>query len=182
MYAYTFQFSFNTSKKGIFFQTKQSIWVKSKMSAHFTIFLTLAFAMYMNSRIVVARSVALNPSEILKDMEEERLFNRLGYDNDYQRYMQGYPYGTELEQAPPMPGYNQLSFEKFTHNGEQIHNNLDEQDTLDEERPEPLPNPAMQMGERRVELKKSGPQYHMTICHFKVCNMGRKRDTQHQLY
>lgn len=73
--------------------------------------------------------------------------------------MQGYPYGTELEQAPPMPGYNQLSFEKFTHNGEQIHNNLDEQDTLDEEQPEPLPVPQMQTGGKRVEFKKSGPQY-----------------------
>lgn len=47
------------------------------MSACFTIFLTIAFAMFMNSRIIVARSVALNPNEILKDMEEERLFNRL---------------------------------------------------------------------------------------------------------
>lgn len=46
------------------------------MSAHLTIVLTIAFATILNARIVVGRS-AYYPLEAIKDMEAERLANRM---------------------------------------------------------------------------------------------------------
>jgi len=150
------------------------------MSAHLTIALTIAFAMIVNARIVVARSASMLPSEMLKNMESERLPNKMTYD-EYQRYMEGWPYAREIEQAPP--GYVHI-FEKPSH--EEISNNsLDEQLKAVEEYPEPLPVPQAQLSNDDLKgplYKKSGSHYHMTICHFKICNMGRKRDTHNQKY
>lgn len=47
------------------------------MSAHLTIALIIAFAMIVNARIVVARSASMLPSEMLKNMESERLPNKM---------------------------------------------------------------------------------------------------------
>lgn len=51
--------------------------VRLTMSAHLTIALTIAFAMIVNARIVVARSASMLPSEMLKNMESERLPNKM---------------------------------------------------------------------------------------------------------
>lgn len=58
--------------------------VRLTMSAHLTIVLTIAFAMIVNARIVVARSASMLPSEMLKNMEAERLQNKMV--NPFQRF------------------------------------------------------------------------------------------------
>lgn len=150
------------------------------MSAHLTIVLTIALAMILNAQIVVARS-AYYPLEAIKDMEAERLANRMvisdrfafnqhfvlisnfilqGYDNEYQHFMPGWSYGeNELEHPPQVLGLNRI-FDKLPHHDEQLHNSLDEQnDTFLEEQPEQLPVPEKQIGEKGVMYKKSGTQY-----------------------
>lgn len=51
--------------------------VHSKMSAHLTIALTIAFAMIVNARIVVARSASMLPAEMMKNMEYEQFPNKM---------------------------------------------------------------------------------------------------------
>lgn len=50
------------------------------MSAHLTIILTVAFAMIVNAHIVVARSASMLPAEMMKNMEAERLQNKMVND------------------------------------------------------------------------------------------------------
>lgn len=42
------------------------------MSAHLAIALTVAFAMIVNARVVIARSASMLPYEMMKNMEAER--------------------------------------------------------------------------------------------------------------
>lgn len=116
--------------------------------------------------------------------------------------MESWPYGREMEQAPLMTEYIQ-NYDKTNRIEEQPHNSLEEQPKSIEEYAEPLPV-AQPLSSSKIQYKKSGSQYRMfsnetaifkmqllficvffldmTICHFKICNMGRKRDTQHQQY
>lgn len=46
--------------------------------------------------------------------------------------------------------------------------------------PEPLPIPLALNNELKTPAyKKNNNNYYMTLCHFKICNMGRKRDTRY---
>lgn len=112
--------------------------------------------------------------------------------------MDGWPYEKELEQGPPAAEMMR-NFEKQLNLAEQLTNSLDDHMKPADEYPEPLPTPqALKI----QPFKKSNSQYRtligimmylldiyckrhelisnifsldMTICHFKICNMGRKR-------
>lgn len=47
------------------------------MSAHLTIVLTVAFVIIANARIVVGRSASMLPAEMMKNMEQEHLSNKV---------------------------------------------------------------------------------------------------------
>lgn len=75
---------------------------------------------------------------------------------EYQRYMEGWPYGKEYEQGPMVPGFIP-AYEK-PHYDQQLSNHLDDQ-FKSEEYPEPLPEPqALNNGIKMPSYKKSGSQ------------------------
>lgn len=53
------------------------ILLQLKMSAHLTLVLSIVFAVAVNARLAAARSASLLPSEILKHMDGERMFNKV---------------------------------------------------------------------------------------------------------
>lgn len=47
------------------------------MSAHLTIALTIALAMIVNARIVIARSASMLPAEMMKNLEAEQMPDKM---------------------------------------------------------------------------------------------------------
>lgn len=76
-----------------------------------------------------------------------------GYE-DYQRYLNEWPYTRDLEKLPPFaPNYEkQIIFDKPM-------NHLDEQVNSVEEEPEPLPEPQAYSVGKPPSYKKSGSTY-----------------------
>ncbi|XP_031631241.1 uncharacterized protein LOC116345734 [Contarinia nasturtii] len=151
------------------------------MSARLIILLTVAFVMILNAHVVVAHP--LTPSEqMLLDFESAQLAKKLAFQLQHSVEEKYQPYGGHIEQMPPS-GYIE-NYEKPVDNINDINNNLNEPFKSAEQSPaEPLPNAERLVADdKTIMYKKNGKNYHMTICHFKICNMGRKRDTHNQMY
>lgn len=82
--------------------------------------------------------------------------------DEYQRYVDGWPYEKELEQSPPSAEFMR-NFEKSLNVADHLTNRLDEHMKPDDEYPvEPLPTP---LPLKIQPYKKSNSQYRMFTIH-----------------